>query len=213
LLNPSNRQHIALLYENKADLDRAIAVYLNEGLRRGQVCVYATVHYRDEGHIDNFSKLIDSYEDNVEKDNLLVVDLAPFYVGAMVGDLKLFNDAKEMFADSVKKREDKHIRFVGDGTGFLFKNKHFDECVIVEDWWQDKPFEGSYVCPYPKQFLSTFPHDSHLNRAIAATHDTVVDASGLWLDNTINRGSLEPYSSQQIQDYNSKNGHDVGGAN
>jgi hypothetical protein len=177
LLNPPESKHIALLYEDKEDLNSAVSKYLNEGLRRQQFCVYATVHFRDKGHIEKFSSLIDNYKENLEKGNLLVVDLAPFYISALLGDMTPFEEAKKLFAEKVKDRKDKHVRFVGDGTGFLFRNKHFDECAMVEQWWQEKPFAGSYVCPFPKQFLDTHPHHLHLNSAIATTHDVLVDAS------------------------------------
>jgi hypothetical protein len=177
LQSPPANGHIALLYDNKEDLDLAISRYLNEGLRRQQFCVYATVHFRDKGHIEKFSTLIDNYKENVEKGNLLVVDLATFYISALLGDMKPFEEAKKLFAENVKDREDKHVRFVGDGTGFLFRNKHFDECAMVEQWWQEKPFAGSYVCPYPKQFLDTYPHHIHSNSVIVATHGVLVDAS------------------------------------
>jgi hypothetical protein len=177
-LDPPANEHVALLYENKEDLDFAVSRYLNEGLRRQQFCVYATVHFRDKGYVDSFSLSIENYKENVEKGNLLIVDLASFYISALLHDMKPFEETKKLFADRVKGRRDKHIRFVGDGTGFLFRNKHFDECAMVEQWWEEKPFEGSYVCPFPKQFFDAFPHDMHSKRVVVATHDSIVDASG-----------------------------------
>jgi hypothetical protein len=112
----------------------------------------------------------------VEKGNLLVVDLAPFYISALMHDIKPFEKAKKLFAENAENRKDRHVRFVDDGTGFLFKNKHFDECAVVEQWWQEKPFEGSYVCPFPNSFFNTFPHDIYSKRVVVATHDIVVNA-------------------------------------
>lgn len=177
LVDPPDQGHLALAYGNNQELDSAISTYVNEGLSRGQLCVYATVHLRDEGHIEKFSSLILDYEENVAKGNLLVVDLAPFYISSLMGDMKPFEEAKKLFAEKAKDRKDKRVRFVGDGTGFLFKNKHFDECAMIEQWWQEKPFEGSYLCPYAKQFLDTYPHDIHAKRAVVLTHDSIVDVS------------------------------------
>jgi hypothetical protein len=120
--------------------------------------------------------------------------------------MKPFEDAKKLFAERAKGRADKHVRFVGDGTGFLFRNKHFDECATLEEWWQDKPFEGSYVCPFEKKFFNAFPHDVHSERAIVVTHDVVID-----VDNLPERRSIDELNNQQqqlssaqdIQGYNS----------
>lgn len=181
LANPKNHQHIALVYDGVDELNARIAEYLNEGLRRGQLCVYATIHFRDQGHIDKFAALIADYKENSDKGNLLVVDLAPFYISALLGDMKPFEDAKKIFAEKAKDKEDKHVRFAGDATGFLFKNKHFDECAMIEQWWQRKPFEGSHVCPFPKSFLNSFPHEIYSKRSVFGAHDTLMDICGDYL--------------------------------
>ena len=178
LINPPKNSHIALFYDNRNDLDRTLADYINIGLDRGQLCVYATVRHRDEHHIERISRLITDYAKNVEKGNLLIVDLASYYLSALLGDMKPFEDAKKRFASKASERADNHVRFVGDGTGFLFKNRHFDECAMVEQWWQEKPFEGSYVCPYLRTPFETFPHDLHAKRAVMATHDIIINISG-----------------------------------
>jgi len=177
LLNPPNREHIALLYENKQELHTAISQYINEGLARGQFCVFATVHYRDEGYIQDLSSSIVNFKDNLENGSLLMIDLAPLYIAALLNDIEPFEKARKLLMEKAKDRKDRHVRFVGDGTGFLFKNKHFDACAVVEQWWQEKPFEGSYVCPYPKQFFDGFPHDIYSERAVVVTHDIVLDVS------------------------------------
>lgn len=176
LINPPANKHIMLLYDDAGGLDAAVADYINVGLERGQLCVYATVHYRDEGYLEKFSSLITNYKENVDSGNLMVIDLASFYISALTGDMKPFEDAKKLFAEKARERNDKHVRFVGDGTGFLFKNRHFDECAMIEQWWQERPFEGSYVCPFEKSLLHAFPHDA--KDVVMETHDVVVDVSG-----------------------------------
>jgi hypothetical protein len=103
--------------------------------------------------------------------------MASLYVSAMTGNIKRFEEARKLFAERVEARKDKHVRFVGDGTGFLFKNRHLDECVKLEEWWQEKPFEGSHICPFEKQRDGSFPHEMHLKRVIANTHDVVINES------------------------------------
>ena len=95
LLNPSTNAHIILIYENQFDLDNAISTYINEGLKRGQICVHASVSLANEGYLENFSSQITNYQENLEKGNLVVVDLVPYYINAMVGNLESFNKLKE----------------------------------------------------------------------------------------------------------------------
>ena len=177
LVNPPQNGHIALMYENDLQRDKAVANFINEGLKRNELCVYASVRVRISGHLEEFSKLIDSYEENVKAGNLAIIDFAPFYVAAMSDDLEPFEQASEQIKDMVKKRENKGVRFVGDCADFLFKNNHFDECVRLEEWGQTEPFEGCYLCPYPKQLINKYPYELHKFR-IHANHDIVVDENG-----------------------------------
>jgi hypothetical protein len=180
LVNPSFNTHLILLYENKIDLDNAIANYLNEGLKRGQLCIHASVNLMNKGYVKDFSSRINNYEKNVKEGNIVLVNLAQNYIDVMIGNLDPFNKLKEELIDKVKKdnnRRDKHIRLTADCATLLLKNKHFDECSELEEWWHRKPFEGSYVCPYPKVLLDQFPHKYHLDK-IFNNHDIVVDCNG-----------------------------------
>ena len=197
---------MAITYETNIEIVRAVADYLNEGLRRGQLCVYATVRYRDDGHIEEFGSHITNFKENVENGNLLVVDLAPLYISALLGDLMPFEDARKLFVERAKDRADKHVRFVGDGTGFLFKNRHFDECAMVEEWWQEKPFEGSYLCPYEKKVFDSFHHEMHSKRAVFHAHDIIIDASEYLASKKVQNSKEKPrlpVSETTLQGYNS----------
>lgn len=211
LIDPKNNEHIALLYDKQEQLNAHVAEYINEGLRRGQLCVYASVHSRDEGYIQQLASLIPNYEDHIKKRNLLIIDLAPYYICSLLGDIKPFEEAKKLFTDLANNRADKHVRFVGDGTGFLFKNKHYDECAILEQWWQEKPFEGSYLCPFLKPFFSSFPHDTYSKRVVVANHDTVLDISDNSSQNAFTQQDVLPISESHRVTANSKivdGGHD-----
>ena len=177
LINPPINKHILLLYDNQAALESLIAEHINEGLKSGQLCVFGSIHLRDHEFIESFSSLIVDYKENVKKGNLLIIDLAPFYISAVMGDMTPFENAKKMLAEKVGHRSDKRIRFVGDGAGFLFKNRHFEECAILEQWWQEKPFEGTYVCPYLRSSLDGHYHALHAKRAVMAAHDIVINIS------------------------------------
>ncbi len=71
-------------------------------------------------------------------------------------------------------RTDKHIRLTADCATFLLKNKHFVESINLENWWHTKPFNGSYVCPYPKYLLNEIPYNYYLFK-LFHNHDIVID--------------------------------------
>jgi len=174
--SPKDNEHIVLLYDNEDKRNLSVARFLNEGLKRNQICVYGSVRYQDRDHIQQISSLIHDSEEHQKKGNLLFVDMAQIYVSSMTGDLGPFQHAAKQLEKMVESRQDKHIRFVGDCAGFLFKNRHFEECLSVEGWGQQKPFFGSYVCPYQKSLFDSHPHDSCRKSILGIKHDTVVDA-------------------------------------
>lgn len=177
LSDPPQHGHIALMCENDSQRNAAVAKFINEGLRRNELCVYASVHIHTAGHLEKFTKLIDNYEGNVMKGNLTIIDFAPFYVAAMSRNLEPFEQAGRQIKELVKERKIKNVRFVGDCADFLFKNKHFDECMRLEEWGQTEPFEGCYLCPYPKELIDKYPYDLHRFR-VQANHDIVADENG-----------------------------------
>ena len=180
LLDPSPRAHIILIYENQVDLDNAIANYINEGLKRGQLCVYASVSLANEGHLENFSSQIINYQENVEKGNLVIVDLVSYYVNAMVGNLEYYDKLKEeliSISQRIKNRTDKCMRLTGDCATLLLKNKHLEECILVEEWWHQNSIEGFILCPYPRSLLDQFPINAYISRLIH-DHDIIVDSNG-----------------------------------
>ena len=167
LVNPPYNKHIILLYESEFELHNSIATYINEGLKRDQLCIHATVNINNAGYIENFSSQIINYQENIEKGNLMIIDLTLYYVKVMIGNLGPFNKLKEKIVNIANKddnRKDKHVRLTADCTTLLFKNQHFKECVLLEEWWHNEPFPGSYICPYPKDLISQFPYNAYIAR-------------------------------------------------
>lgn len=180
LISPPYDRHIILLYENEIDLDNAIATYINEGLNRDQLCVHASVNLNKKDYIENFSSRIVNYQENIEKGNLMIIDLALYYVQTMVGNLGLFNKLKEKIiniANKDRNRKDKHVRLTADCATLLFKNHHFNECALLEEWWHQKPFQGSYISPYPKYLISRYPWSAYTER-LFQHYDVIIDKNG-----------------------------------
>jgi CRISPR/Cas system-associated endoribonuclease Cas2 len=142
--DPPINEHILLLYDSEDERDKLAAEYINEGLKRGQLCVYASVMNPDIRTLNNTlkSRIVD-FDNNIREGNLLLIKLSTHYVGALAGNLEPFNTMERELTERAKIRQDKHVRIVADCAGFLYENKHFDECVELEQWWHQKPFEGS----------------------------------------------------------------------
>jgi CRISPR/Cas system-associated endoribonuclease Cas2 len=173
--NPPNNEHILLLYDNEDERDKLTAKYINEGLKHEQLCVYASVMNPDTRTLnDTLKSRIVDFDNNIKEGNLLLVNLSTHYLGALASDLEPFNIMERELTDRAKIRQDKHVRIVADCAGFLYENKHFDECVELEQWWHQKPFEGSYLCPFRNSLCDKFPYNHHKYR-VFGNHDIIID--------------------------------------
>ena len=65
---------------------------------------------------------------------MFIVNLKPFYDSVLAGDLTPFNEFYIQLQQELKHRDG---LIVADCADNLFRNKHFDQCNIVEKWWQD----------------------------------------------------------------------------
>ncbi len=104
----------------------------------------------------------------------MIINLSSYYVAALTNDLNPFDKMIEDLVQRTNERQDKQVRIVADCAPFLYQNKHFDEGVELEKWWHQRPLEGSYLCPYRKSTVDTFPYDYHRYRMFA-NHDLIID--------------------------------------
>lgn len=172
--NPPAHGHIAILYDNEDYRDTLVTDYINEGLKRRQLCVYASIQCRNNVHLRKIKSRIINFDYNIKVENLMIIDLSSYYVAAITNDLSPFDKLKDDILQKVKARKDKHVRIVADCAPFLYQNKHFDECIELEEWWHKRPVEASVLCPYRKSLIDKFPYDYHKYR-VFANHDTIID--------------------------------------
>lgn len=182
LINPSSdTQHVLLLYKDKNDLEKAIVTYINEGLKRDQLCLHSSVNLVSDNQIKKFALLINDYQENKQEGNLLMLNLEPHYKQATVGNLKPFdtlvkntiNKGTQDYNDGLHKQ----IRLTLDCAGLLIKNGYFEEGVILENWWHQKPIVGSYLCCYPEDLFDKFPNNVYFS-TLFNSHDAVIDSKG-----------------------------------
>jgi archaellum biogenesis ATPase FlaH len=208
LAYPLQNSHIMLLYNNQQDLNDAYITYINEGLAQGQLCVFASVLLQNNDFLKDISSRIINFEENVQNENLMLVDMAKYYIQAMMDNLQEFDNLKNKLVDKVrndKKRNDKHIRLIDDCSEFLFKNKHFEECVNLENWIHQKRFEGSVLCPYSKSLFDQFPYCYYLFR-VFHSDDIVIDSRGNFLldyvKNSQHQSKLISYMMKRMDIFN-----------
>jgi CheY-like chemotaxis protein len=183
LLNPSYREHVMLLCNDQKECDHAAIDSIKEGLKAGQLCIYASVFNGDKLHLDGIASKITNYSENIEKGNLVIVDFLPFYESAERSDLAPFYKLREQIEGLLHKRRsegknDKVLIFA-EAAGFLSKHGHFDKSIELESWWSDthlkwlkNKLDITVICPHPASVLnqeSNLSIKSHIGQVHSLT--------------------------------------------
>jgi hypothetical protein len=181
-------QHAMLLYSNDSDddEDKAAAEYVNEGLRRGYLTVYLPINVHNISHQSKIVSEIMDYEENVNRGNLLTLDIRSFYNFALAGNMQPFDELKTMLEEAIKERivskSSDEIILVMGVVGGLAENQKFDECLNLERWWQkthsewlQKGLKVTIMCPHPSPILDKNQF-MHYKQTISSLHDITLDA-------------------------------------
>jgi CheY-like chemotaxis protein len=183
LLNPSYREHVMLLCNDQKECDYAAIDSINEGLKAGHLCIYASVFNGDKLHLDGIASKITNYSKNIEKGNLVIVNFLPFYESAERSDLAPFYQFREQIEQLLRKRRsegknDKVLIFA-EAAGFLSEHGHFDKSIELESWWNDTHLRWlknklniTIICPHPASVLnqeSNLSAKSHIGQVHSLT--------------------------------------------
>src|SRR5215210_776266 len=180
-------QHAMLLYSNASDdEDKAAAKYVNEGLRRGYLTVYVPINTPDTSDLSKIMSEIVDYKENVNRGNLLTLDIRSFYNFALAGNMAPFEDLKTMVEEAIKKelllKSNDEIILVIGVVGGLAENQKFDECLNLEKWWQkthsewlQKGLKVTIMCPHSSPILDKNQF-IHYKQTISSLHDITLDA-------------------------------------
>ena len=138
--------------------------------------------------ISDLSKIISEiidYNENVNRGNLLTLDIRSFYNFELAGNLEPFEDLKTMVEEAIKERiasksNDEIILVIGV-VGGLAENQKFDECLNVEKWWQrthsewlQKGLKITIICPHSSPILDKNQF-IHYKQTISSLHDITLD--------------------------------------
>jgi hypothetical protein len=176
----SSHEHVMLLYDSDIERNQFATDRINEGLRRGQLAVYASVNASDKSYMSKVLPRITNYKENINQGNLLVLSQRRFYDRALSGDLEPFKDFKALLEEIVKERvaagKSGEVIVVADCADNLSRNEKFDECVYVERWWQDTHFEWqkngqkiTVICPHPNLILKQNSHKRRISKQHSLT--------------------------------------------
>ena len=179
---------IMLLYSSDDERNNAAVNYINNGLKSGYHCIYASINANDSkssSNISNLSTKIDNYKENIERDELRIVDFKPYYKSALNVDFRPFKKLKNELEETLNHRKSEGkkdaILVFADAACFLSQNKHFDESEILEWWWHQTTTEWrqnnqniTVICPHPGLVLNNpllADTKGHLN----GTHTITID--------------------------------------
>ena len=188
LTNIPSNEHIMLLYRSDDERNNAAVNYINNGLKSGYQCIYASINAYDSkssSNISNLSSNIDNYKENIERDDLRIVDFKPYYKSALNVDFRPFKKLKKELEETLNHRKSEGkkdaILVFADAACFLSHNKQFEECEILEWWWNETTTEWkqnnqniTVVCPHPGLVLNN-PLLSDIKGHLNGTHTITID--------------------------------------
>lgn len=186
-MNILSSEHIMLLYDNNDKRDTIVTDYLNEGLKKGYLCIYASVFIDDPNQCSIIKKLslrIKNFEKNFNRKDLQFINFKPYYDSARNGDLSLFKQLKSELENLLEKRlsegKENKILVVADAACHLSENKHFKESIDLETWWADTHSEWirnnqniTVVCPHPNYIFREESQENIRNK-IGDCHDITI---------------------------------------
>jgi CheY-like chemotaxis protein len=188
LTNTPSNEHIMLLYSSDDERNDAAVNYINKGLKSGYQCIYASINAYDNkssSNISNLSSNIYNYKENIERDELRIVDFKPYYESALNVDFRPFKKLKKELEETLNQRKSEGkkdaVLVFADAACFLSHNKHFDECEILEWWWNETTTEWrqnnqniTVVCPHPGLVLNN-PLLPDTKGRLNGTHTITID--------------------------------------
>jgi CheY-like chemotaxis protein len=177
-----------VIYNNENERNDAAVNYINDGLKKGFHCIYASVGAYDSesrSSISNLSFDIDNYKENIERGELRIVDFKPYYESALNADFRPFKKLVTEVEETLNQRKSEGkkdaILIFADAACFLLHNKHFDECEILEWWWSETTTEWrqknkhiTVICPHNGVILNN-PLLSETRIRIGSMHTITID--------------------------------------
>ena len=169
----------------KTDVAKLQSACINDGLKDGQFCVYASVNAYDSSHLSKLSSKITNYTQNIKDGKLKIVNFRPHYESALKGDftpfIKLKIELEKILLQRINEGKRGTIMVFADAACYLSHNRQFRECVALEKLWQDVHTEWiknnqdiTVICPHPSSILMEDP-SLDIKSQIGAQHSFTID--------------------------------------
>ena len=185
-------EHICMYYENESQpssvsiTNHGLLRYMDEGLRQDQLCVYLSMNNMKKDHQKKILSQIPNLKKNEEKNFMIIKNSDDYYINAACDNLKSFETLKKEIFEKATLDNKKEIRIVCDIPNLLFKNKHFDQCIALEEWWDQtiEEFNKKHglsvllLCLYNSNNFHDAPFKYHKHR-INDNHATICDSEGI----------------------------------
>ncbi|HET9806163.1 MAG TPA: MEDS domain-containing protein [Nitrososphaeraceae archaeon] len=186
-------EHICMYYEIESPpssfpiiTNNGLLRYIDEGLRQNQLCVYLSMHNLEKDHPKTILSQIPNLKKSQEKNLMEIKNSDDYYINAACDNLKPFEDLKKEIFEKAILDNKKEIRIICDIPNFLFRNKHFDQCIALEELWNQTIEElnkrhglnVSLLCLYNSNNFQNAPFKYHGYR-INDNHSIVCDSEGI----------------------------------
>lgn len=156
-------------------MTETLSDFINEGLTEGDRCIYATARIGNESLSYQFLSQIIDYEKNIKKHNFQLIDFSEYYMNSLsynIAPLEKFIRylrRESMFSVTGK------IRFVCDCAGTLFKNKYFEQCIALENWWiRNLPKNVIRLTIYPALLFSQTPYKFNIKPILSNSSTSLI---------------------------------------
>ena len=185
--------HICMYYENESQSSSFVSItnngllrYIDEGLQQNQLCVYLSMHNLEKDHPKIIISQIPNIKKSKEKNFMVIKNSDDYYINAACDNLKPFETLKKEIFEKAILGNKKEIRIICDIPNFLFNNKHFDQCIALEEWWDETIEElnkihglsVSLLCLYNTNNFQNSPFKYHRYR-INNNHSIICDSEGI----------------------------------
>jgi CheY-like chemotaxis protein len=138
--------------------------------------------------LSKVSSKIQDYKDNINKRNLLIINLRSFYNSALTGDLTPFEGLRTQIKQELERRNNRSVIIIADCADNLFQNQYFNQSELVERWWHhvyndwiQHENQGqnhiTILCPHLDSLMYKHPFNQHKYK-IFDNHNVIIDIGG-----------------------------------